>query len=480
MLEKANADLKFGTSGLRGPASLLAGRPAFTYTAAFLHLLLERQEIYEGDPVFLARDLRASSPEIMGNCGSAAASLGLRPIDCGAIPTPALALAGMEAGAAAIMVTGSHIPADRNGLKFYRPDGEIDKVDEAEIAAAVRNGLSGAMPIVEVAMEARDGVRARYAARYREFFDPLCLAGLSIGVWQHSSVARDLIADILAGFGARVVSFGRSDDFVAVDTEAVRSEDRRRAGLWAKEHHLDAVVSADGDGDRPLVFDAAGNLVDGDLLGAIAARALNADIVVTPVSSNSGLESSGLFSEIRRCRVGSPFVIEEMERAGESGRVVVGFEGNGGVLLGSDITRSKRFLARLPTRDSLLPLMCCLDAMVREGRPLADIVTGFGFKAKATGLLAQVSAEEGVEFLAVLGRRGEHHRTFAGWNSAAATTLDGVRLGLGGGEAVHFRMSGNAAELRCYAEAGTRVRVDELLELALAAADDFINGSKRA
>lgn len=69
------------------------------------------------------------------NYTNALAELGFRVLDCGAAPTPALALYGLQLGAASLMVIGSHIPADRNGIKFYRPDGEIDKQDEEAIAA---------------------------------------------------------------------------------------------------------------------------------------------------------------------------------------------------------------------------------------------------------------------------------------------------------------------------------------------------------
>lgn len=58
---------------------------------------------------------------------------GLRPLACGVVPTPALALYGLNIGAASLMVTGSHIPADRNGIKFCRPDGDIGKQDEMQV-----------------------------------------------------------------------------------------------------------------------------------------------------------------------------------------------------------------------------------------------------------------------------------------------------------------------------------------------------------
>ena len=127
--------LKFGTSGLRGLASELEGQAARRYVAAFLR----HAALAPGGKMFLGRDFRASSPAIMRDCAAATAAAGLVPVDCGTLPTPALALHAMAVGSAAIMVTGSHIPADRNGLKFYLPDGEISKADEAGIVAALRD-----------------------------------------------------------------------------------------------------------------------------------------------------------------------------------------------------------------------------------------------------------------------------------------------------------------------------------------------------
>lgn len=113
--------LKFGTSGLRGLSTELAGAEARRYVTAFLHVLAER-----GEPLpslYLGRDFRVSSPAILRDCAAAAAALGIKVIDCGAIPTPALAAHAIAVNAASIMVTGSHIPQDRNGLKFYTRRG---------------------------------------------------------------------------------------------------------------------------------------------------------------------------------------------------------------------------------------------------------------------------------------------------------------------------------------------------------------------
>ena len=118
---------KFGTSGLRGLVTDLSDGLCAAYTRAFMGAC------GHPDTLLIGRDLRPSSPRIAAAVAAGAASLGVRVVDCGAVPTPALALAGFARQAPAIMVTGSHIPADRNGLKFYTPQGEITKADEDEI-----------------------------------------------------------------------------------------------------------------------------------------------------------------------------------------------------------------------------------------------------------------------------------------------------------------------------------------------------------
>src|SRR5690606_13433686 len=139
--------------------------------------------------VFIGRDLRESSPAIARDVAAAVRAAGLAPVDCGVLPTPALALHAMAEGGPAIMVTGSPIPADRNGLKFYPPAGEITKEDEGGILAALGEDIAGPGPV-----DAEDGYPAagdRYRQRYRHFLGKTALGGWRIGVFEHSSVARD-------------------------------------------------------------------------------------------------------------------------------------------------------------------------------------------------------------------------------------------------------------------------------------------------
>ncbi|MAB05303.1 MAG: phosphomannomutase, partial [Rhodobacteraceae bacterium] len=163
---------KFGTSGLRGLVTELTAELVADYTRAFL------AACPHGGAVHVGRDLRPSSPEIAAVVIDTVAAEGLDVVDCGVVPTPALALSSMGAGHAAIMVTGSHIPADRNGLKFYVPGGEIDKADEEAIS-----GNLGRAPAEASRGAVTDGgeAAAGYAARYARAFGPGALAGLRIG-----------------------------------------------------------------------------------------------------------------------------------------------------------------------------------------------------------------------------------------------------------------------------------------------------------
>ena len=123
---------KFGTSGLRGLVSELTPDLVRAHVRAFL------AACPSGGALWVGRDLRPSSPAIAAEVIAAARAAGLPVRDAGAVPTPALALASLAAGEAAVMVTGSHIPADRNGLKFYTPAGELTKAGEAAIPSAAR------------------------------------------------------------------------------------------------------------------------------------------------------------------------------------------------------------------------------------------------------------------------------------------------------------------------------------------------------
>ena len=215
-------ELAFGTSGLRGHADQFTPETVAAYVGAMLSRFGTA-----GVPkqVVLGHDLRASSPRIAQSVGAAIAANGFAVLNAGAVPTPALAQYGLAQGVIGIMVTGSHIPAQYNGLKFYTPTGELLKADEAAIAEAVAQRTDWARPSEQVDLPpVLDAVQANYADRFLALGSD-CLAGMRLGVFAHSAVGRDLLVKILAGLGAECIAFGRSETFVAVDTEAVSGQD---------------------------------------------------------------------------------------------------------------------------------------------------------------------------------------------------------------------------------------------------------------
>lgn len=451
---------KFGTSGLRGLVSELTDGLCAGYARAFLAAVPHRGWLMVG------RDLRPSSARISAAVTAAARESGLSVLDCGALPTPALALAAIAAGAPSVMVTGSHIPADRNGLKFYSADGEITKADEAAILAA----YEGDRPAPRAPATPEPSALPAYRARYASAFGPAALRGLRIGVWQHSSVARDLVAGLLGDLGATVVSLGRSETFVPVDTEAVDADTRAMLARWAGEYRLDALVSTDGDADRPLVADETGAVIPGDVIGTMTALALGAATVATPVSSNTMIEATGRFARVLRTKIGSPHVIAAMASAGAGARTV-GFEANGGFLLGFRGDGPTGPLAPLMTRDAMLPMLVPLVECVRQGRSLSTLVAALPARRTAADRLENVATEASAALVRGLAAdAGERAALFGHLGPEAATDLtDGLRIRFASGAIVHLRPSGNAPELRCYAEADTDAAAAALVRTTLAA-----------
>lgn len=432
---------KFGTSGLRGLVVELTPALVADHVRAFL------AACDVGTGLWVGQDLRASSHAIAGMVMQTATAEGVRVIDCGPVPTPALAMSAMNAGASAVMITGSHIPADRNGLKFYTPKGEITKADEQAILAAL-----GSNPSRLKGQRHDDQASGiAYVARYTGAFGSDALAGMTVGVYTHSTVGRDILMVILERLGATVVELGRSETFIPVDTEAVSPDMQALLTGWAQEHALDAIVSMDGDADRPLLTDSTGQIVPGDVLGQITGTALGAEVAVTPVSSNSGADK--VFGRVERTRIGSPFVIAGMEAAGGQ---VVGYEANGGFLLGFEADGPAGKLPPLMTRDAVLPIIVPL--VQAKGRGVAAMVAGQPASFTATGRVEDVPTEDSLAFVARLTDDPDARAAFLAsldGEEAGIDTTDGLRMTLTDGRVAHLRPSGNAPECRFYAEAGS-------------------------
>lgn len=532
--------LKFGTSGRRGEVIHL------TQLEIYINVLSEIQYLQSlpksdggievGDDFYYAHDLRPSSTAYVENhrgglsqaVEKAVTDGGMRPINLGAIPTPALTYFAIRHGKGSIMVTGSHIPFDRNGYKLNTSKGELLKKDEKPINAAVeitrtkllsqpfnesifdqhgmlRGGKSELLPV-------QPEGRAAYFQRYLDFFHGETLQGLKVLAYQHSAVGRDLLVEILEKLGAVVTPAGRSDTFVPIDTEAIDQAQLDTIQKLCDETggKFDAIVSTDGDSDRPLLLAPEGDKLrffGGDILGMIVADFLKADSVVVPISTNDAIDRGPLASVTEpKTKIGSPYVIAGMQNVLSKGRQsVCGWEANGGFLTGSDITRNGNTLTALPTRDAVLPSLSALFAARSRKVTLPELFSTLPARFSRAGLIRKFPRPTSLKIIAkfspdpniqevtygtdskITGRdvensplklaepqtkqldqiRRELQTVFS--SKADFTSIsrlnytDGVRIIFSNGDVAHFRPSGNADELRIYSVADTLERADAII-----------------
>jgi phosphomannomutase len=523
--------------------------------------------IRPGQEFYIGYDLRPSSTRRVveqGGRGEIAQAIerairdaGLRPVNLGALPAPALAYHAWLRQRGGMMITGSHIPFDRNGYKTNSARGELLKEDETPIArlvAEVRARLmsqphdrslfdaSGMFKTGPVALspEASEG-RVGYVRRYTDFFPGQPLTGMRLLVYQHSAVGRDLLLDLVRELGAEAFPAGRSETFVPIDTEAVNAQQLQviealAHEAWQRHGPLDAVISTDGDSDRPLLLGvlpptAGGSgpprsqvrFFGGDLVGLVVAEFLGADAVVVPISCNDAIDRGPRRERVEpKTRIGSPYVIAGMEKAQRRGRrVICGWEANGGFLVGSDIEWGGRRLTALPTRDAVLPILGVLlrmaatrspmtavfdrlpqrfsraallrqfprpvsQAIVRHFTPSASEIADVQFAGQEVRVTdaeghAIVAADTHRHSLVALRRElAEYFGPTAGFDEVTRLNfLDGVRLWFRNGDIAHLRPSGNADELRIYAVADSQERADAICAAGVAEPDGILRRLER-
>jgi phosphomannomutase len=549
--------LGFGTSGRRGEIVHLTQLEIYLNVLAELEYLKSLPPanggIVAGDDFYFAYDLRPSSTrfvageplrgEICQAVVTAVEDAGLKPVNLGRIPTPALMYFATGKGKGSIMVTGSHIPFNRNGYKLNTAAGELMKEQELPINQAVaalrqrvysepfersrfdESGLfkSGHRDLPPES----DAAYRAYIARYRDFF-PSDLNGCRVLVYQHSAVGRDLVVELLRGFGAEVIPAGRSEDFVAIDTENINAAHLANIqaivdDAVAQYGPLSAVVSTDGDSDRPLLLGVEDGKVvffPGDVLGMITAEYLGADSVVVPISSNDAVDRALGSAVEPKTRIGSPYVISGMERSAAKGRKrICGWEPNGGFLAGSDIEKNGRVLKKLATRDSMLPILSAIFSAREKGITLAELfarlpkrfsraallpdfpralslqiverfspadpkIQGVDFTGTGTVLLDDAGKPIAGDVARMEGIRDRLQSLIPGDLALGTITrlnyTDGVRVTFSSGDVLHFRPSGNADEFRAYAVSDTAERAVMLAGRAVAEPDGILRCLARA
>ncbi len=550
--------LAFGTSGLRGLVKDITDLETYINVKAALRYLLSISDISARSTVVIAGDLRPSTDRIMRACAQAIVDAGFRVENAGKIPTPALISRAISAGRAGVMVSGSHIPFDRNGIKINKSVGEVLKQDEAGITREVermrveeysRTAATSAFDASGMLKRTPDlppldpAAQETYVRRYLTSFARGGLSGLRVLVYQHSAVGRDILPRILRDLGAEVVTAGRSETFVPIDTENITDEqlDRLEELAVAAEANggpLHAILSTDGDSDRPLVTTVLPTdevrpggrrvrFLPGDLLGIVVAEYLRADGAAVPISANDAVErrmgEHGIL--LAKTKIGSPYVVsalDDLRRPGTLSRIV-GWEANGGFLTGSDIALTAGTLVALPTRDATLPILANLFAAAEQRVGLAALWSRLPARFGRAGLLDNVPVAVSQAILAHLIPPGDvievefdntgrvFDRSRPGATSAALAepatrdwqpcrltlmrfftpalgfddimrinVLDGVRIYFRNGDVAHIRPSGNAPQLRIYANSDSQARADQIVELALREPDGILRQLERA
>jgi phosphoglucosamine mutase len=355
----------FGTDGIRGVAGVdLTADLARNLGRAAVEVL-GRHGATQPPTFVVGRDTRGSGEWLEDALTDGILTAGGDVLLAGIEPTPAIAYLTVDLGASSgVVISASHNPADDNGIKFFSREGmklpdhiedEIEREVGREPRAASRRGRIAPTP------EGREG----YLLHLERAADAR-LDGMRVVVDCANGAASAVAPEVLRALGADVVAInatpnGRNinDACGALHPEVVASEVVRVGA--------DAGVSHDGDADRALFADAAGNVIDGDQVLAASALAmqergtLKGDVVVGTVMSNLGLvhamRDAGI--ELVQTRVGDRYVLEEMERRGAS----LGGEQSGHVI----------FREQATTGDGLLTAVRFLSLAALTGRTIGEL-----------------------------------------------------------------------------------------------------------
>ena len=355
----------FGTDGIRGIANIEL-KPAIAHD---LGRATARRLAGPGRAIVVGQDTRRSGDMYVAAIVSGATSLGVDVHRLGVVPTPALAfLAGSGDFAAGIMVSASHNPAEDNGLKVLDAAGlKLDDDIEDELEQLIwRSGDLGGVGNAELGRSIDAG---HLLDRYREH---------RIGVAR--TIATDLrivldcangsgsvvAAEILAATGAQVEVIYAEPDGININLGCGATAPAALAAAVA-ERGADIGFALDGDADRCVAVDGAGNVVDGDqLIGLLALdRLARGELagggLVVSVLSNGGLqvaiEAAG--GQVIRTPVGDKYILEGMQVSG----AVLGGEKSGHVIV----------LEQSTSGDGIVTALEVLRVLGRRSRPIAEL-----------------------------------------------------------------------------------------------------------
>ncbi|WP_214367191.1 phosphoglucosamine mutase [Pseudonocardia sp. H11422] len=401
----------FGTDGVRGLANgeLLTPELSLSLAASAARLLVEGDRSHRPLAV-VGRDPRASGEMLEAAVVAGLASAGADAVRVGVLPTPAVAfLVGALGADLGVMISASHNPMPDNGLKFFAAGGH-KLPDAVELAIEQSLGVPATRPTGAGIGRVRDLPDAvdRYIAHLL-VSTPQPLAGLRVVVDCAHGAASTAAPDCYAKAGAEVIALHAAPDGLNIN-DGVGSTHLGPLREAVVAHNADLGIAHDGDADRCLAVDAAGNDVDGDQIMAILALAMHdagelaSDTLVTTVMSNLGLHlamrDAGV--AVRTTKVGDRYVLEELRAGG----FTLGGEQSGHVVLpdhattGDGLLTALRLMARMAqTRSSLAELAGVLT-------PLPQVLHNVAVADKAAVAASSAVREAVVAAESELGETG--------------------------------------------------------------------------
>ncbi len=354
----------FGTDGIRGRVGEYPIMPDFMLKLGWAAGKVFQQK--GKSKILIGKDTRISGYmfESALEAGLVAAGVDVRLL--GPMPTPAIAyLTRTFHAQAGIVISASHNPFDDNGIKFF--SGEGKKLDDA-IELAIEQMLDEPMatvPSAELGKAVRiEGARGRYVEFCKSTAGALNLSDMHIVVDAANGACYHCAPDVFDELGARVTKIGTEPDGFNINRDCGST---KPAALQKKVRELgaDLGIALDGDGDRLLMVDANGDIVDGDELLCIIARDRHASGtlgggVVGTLMSNFGLEIAlqKLGVPFVRAKVGDRYVMAELEARGW--------------LLGGESSGHLVCLDCTTTGDGVVAALQVLQALKRSGQTLAQ------------------------------------------------------------------------------------------------------------
>jgi phosphoglucosamine mutase len=358
----------FGTDGIRGRAGEPPLDPA---TVQKIGRAIVRALGSTAPRVLIGRDTRESGPAIEQHLAAGLAAEGAHVESAGVIPTPAIAhLARQRTGMRrrgydlGVVISASHNPYEDNGIKVFGGAGRKFSTELEDRTEAALEAMTG--PLLNApSVHQKDLSRAYLRHLARSYTGP-SLSGLHLAVDCANGATSFLARSLFEGLGARVTAVHDQPDGRNINHGCGATSPERVAEL-SRRVRADLGLAFDGDGDRCILADGEGRVVDGDHVLFLTARHLQGlgrlagGAVVATVMSNVGLEIAlgKLGIPLVRTAVGDRNVLEEMERRGAN----LGGEQSGHVI----------FLDHEPTGDGLLTGLKMLEVIRHAGRPLAEL-----------------------------------------------------------------------------------------------------------